>query len=207
MRTTPKKRPQFDRILSIWELKKLRSAVNKEFPVSSPTDRELHLRDHLILEMAIGSGLRMKEMVDAKIEDIENIRGRFQIKIQNGNQSRNVSLELSMKLYRLINQYVAERSCASVYVLSLLNGNQMSVESLIRTFRIIRIKAALNRPFTFKDLKATYALHLYVASGFNVELVQMHMGHLRLHSTREFLKHVGYGHFIDLDMLDIDDWV
>ena len=167
-----KKLPNF---LYINDLEKLLAIPN--------TSEPLGIRDSLILELLYSTGIRVSELVNLKIKNINFSEKKIKI-LGKGNKERYVLYGEICE--RKINLYLKSRKQFSSDYLILNNqGKQIttrSIEMLINKYKRI---AEINTKVTPHTLRHTFATHL-LEGGADLKTVQELMGHDSLSSTQVY---------------------
>jgi integrase/recombinase XerD len=169
----PKKPLQLPKVLSVDDVKRLLDA----------TDNLKHL---LILKLTYGMGLRVSEIVNLKITDIDSNRMQVLIARAKGKKDRYVNLPVSIlkdlrayyKLYK-----------PKTYLFEGVFGLQYSIRSAQEVFKTALKKAGIRKPVGIHALRHSYATHL-LENGTDIMVIKNLLGHFDIKTTQIYL-HVG----------------
>lgn len=178
---TPKSDRNLPEVLSFTEIEKLLSVKNNS---------KTYKRDIAILELIYGSGLRVSELVNLKIDDI-NFKQKFMRIKGKGNRERIAFLnEVALKR---INEYLPERaknkkSSQSPFLFLNKSGNKLSRQFIWKIVKKYVSLAGLDKNVKPHTLRHSFATHL-LESGLDLRIVQELLGHKNL-STTEIYTHI-----------------
>ena len=148
---------------------------------------DLSLRDKLIVELLYSTGIRLSELVNIKISDINFYDKTIKV-LGKGNKERYVLF--GSVCSKLLKEYINNDN--RVYLLLNKNGNKLSergVEYIIeKIFKSVNVHAKLT-PHT---LRHTFATHM-LDNGCDLVTVQKLLGHSDL-STTSIYTHVSNEH-------------
>lgn len=154
----------------------------------------------LIIQLCYGMGLRVSEIVNIKIEDIDSVTMRVFIARAKGKKDRSVNLPESI-LHQLRTYYKAEHP--KKYLFEGKNGDQYSVRSAQSVFKTAMNKAGIIKTVGIHSLRHSYATHL-LQCGTDITLIQKLMGHQDMKTT------LAYTHVTDRDTTSVKsplDWL
>ena len=139
-----------------------------------------------IFMLVYGSGLRIGEVVNLRIEDIDSKTMRIFVREGKGNKERYTILpEASLEMLRKYwTNYRINKSINSLF----LNDNGLPINQyVIRThFRKYRRKANLNEKTTVHTLRHCFATNL-IENGADLIQVKELMGHSNIRSTMHYV--------------------
>ncbi|MBK7108866.1 MAG: tyrosine-type recombinase/integrase [Bacteroidetes bacterium] len=138
----------------------------------------------LILQFAYGMGLRVSEIVNLKIADIDSVNMQVLIESGKGKKDRMVNLPKSL-LKELRNYYKAYRP--ETYLFEGQYGNQYTARSAQLVFKSAMKKARIRKKVGIHGLRHSYATHLLEA-GTDIVFIQKLLGHKDIKTT------LGYTH-------------
>lgn len=148
---------------------------------------DLSLRDKLIVEILYSTGIRLSELVNIKISDINFYDKTIKV-LGKGNKERYVLF--GSVCSKLLKEYINNEN--RVYLLLNKNGNKLSergVEYIIeKIFKSVNVHAKLT-PHT---LRHTFATHM-LDNGCDLVTVQKLLGHSDL-STTSIYTHISNEH-------------
>ena len=148
-----------------------------------------------IFMLAYGSGLRIGEIVNLRVEDIDGKNMRIYVREGKGNKERYTILsKQSLEMLRIYwSKYRQNKRRGRIF---LSESGKAITEYVIRThFRKYRKKAKINEKVTLHTLRHNFATNL-IENGATLIQVKELMGHSNIRSTMEYV-HVAN---IDLDL-------
>ena len=162
----PKKKSILPKVFSKNDIVKLFSQVN-------------NIKHLAMLKLCYGMGLRVSEIVNLKVANIDS--GRMLVHIENskGKVDRYVTLPSSI-LEELRNYFRAYRP--KKYLFEGQHGGQYSIRSAQVVFKNAMEKAKINKAVGIHGLRHSYATHL-LESGTDVMFIQKLLGHKNLNTT------------------------
>lgn len=167
----PKKPSTLPRVLSQKEIQRIFDAVqNKK-----------HL---LMLQLCYGMGLRVSEVVNLKVCDIDSERMQVLIEAGKGKKDRYVPLPLSV--LGLLREYY-RHYCPKFYLFEGLYGGQYAVRSVQAVFKNAMKIAKVNKPVGIHGLRHSYATHL-LEYGTDMAFIQRLLGHNDIKTTMRYAK-------------------
>ena len=180
-------------VLSIEEIVRLLEGCNLE------TQRGM--RDRLILEFMYGSGLRVSEVVSAKVDDIDFEQGVLRV---NGKGGRIRVVPLATSTRKLLQRYLFEGIRSSFLIgkarreeifLSTRGGiisRQYIWQIVVKYGKAAGIQAPLH-PHTLRHSCATHMLN----AGADIRTIQVLLGHVSI-STTQIYTHVTPEHLLEV---------
>lgn len=162
----PKKPSTLPKVLNVKEVKQLFSV----------TDNIKHL---LILQLCYGMGLRVSEIIQLKIADIDEHRMQVHIQSAKGKKDRYVNFPSSAM--GLLRQYLDEFK-PKEYLFEGQYGGQYSVRSAQAVFKQAMNKAGIHKPVGIHSLRHSYATHLH-EYGTDIALIKELLGHNDIKTT------------------------
>lgn len=175
-----KKLPNF---LSIEDFRKIIDSIS--------VDTLLDLRNRLIIEILYATGIRVSELVNIKISDInfndQSIRimgkGRKERIVFYGEYAKDV-----------LDKYLVIRNSSNDYLIQNNKGNKITSRGIEKIIDKVVEKACINNNVTPHTFRHTFATHL-LNNGCEIKSVQELLGHSSLnttevytHITSEYLK-------------------
>ena len=139
-----------------------------------------------IFMLIYGSGLRVSEAVNLKIEDIDSKKMRIFVRGGKGGKDRytvlpKVSLEMLRKYYKIYKPKHPEG-----YIFLNREGNRIKTERTRVYFRRYRRKAKIDEKFVVHSLRHGFATDL-IERGASILEVKELMGHSNIRSTMEYI--------------------
>ena len=172
-----------DKFLKDEESKKLRRMCEEAAIIAKSKGNQLAVRNRLIIEMALGTGLRVSELANLKIDDIHIRKGQNSLIVNNGKGDKDRVVGFNNKLKTLIQEYLDYRKSMSSYLFASERGEKMTRFGVGRVFKTMAAKAGLDSKHSIHTLRHTYATNLYKASGYNLRMVQKQLGHSSITTT------------------------
>lgn len=189
----PKKEHTLPRFVNEYELDKMFQVPNIDTPKGQ--------RDRLILELLYGTGIRVSELVNIKINDIDFYNNSIKIRGK-GNKERYVFYGKYCK--NILDNYIKDGRVTllndknNLYLLLNRFGNNISVVSIRKILNNIIKKCSLDIKISPHVLRHTFATHL-LNEGADIMHVKELLGHSSLsttsiytHVTNEKIKEVYY---------------
>ena len=174
--TRPKKQKKLPKVMAKSEVKRL-------------LDATMNLKHKTQLMMAYSCGLRVSEVVNLKIADVDSARMVVAIRQGKGRKDRMVPLSKNMleqlKTYGQVykpREWVFEND---------MSHEPISVRTLQSIFHQSCNKAGISKAVTFHSLRHSYATHL-LESGVDLRFIQELLGHSSSKTT-EIYTHVSVG--------------
>lgn len=162
----PKKPSKLPKVINAKDIKKL-------FEV---TDNNKH---NLMLKLCYGMGLRVSEIVNLKINDIDSKNMQVLIARAKGKKDRYVNLPESI-LEQLRNYYRQYKP--QVYLFEGQYGGPYSLRSAQLVFKNALSKAKINKQVGIHSLRHSFATHLLEA-GTDISYIQKLLGHNSIKTT------------------------
>ena len=172
-----------DKYLDKAEVKRLRTAALDLAIVARSKGNQIAVRNQLIIEVALGTGLRVSELANLKIDDLHLGKGQNTLIVKNGKGGKDRVVAFGSKLKTLIQKYLDYRVTCSKFLFHSERGEQMTRFGIGRVFKTIAEKAGIAEHHSIHSLRHTYATNLYKASGYNLRLVQKQLGHSSITTT------------------------
>ena len=173
--TNPKLDKKLPNFVNYYDLEKLLNVSNQ--------DDILGLRNALILEFLYSSGVRVSELVNIKLSDIDFSNNRILI-LGKGNKERFVMFGSVCK--NLLNKYLNESRVLlnknSEYLFLNKFGNKISDRAIRMIIDDIVKKSGLKINISPHTLRHTFATHL-LNEGADLKIVQELLGHENISTT------------------------
>ncbi|MDT0553312.1 tyrosine-type recombinase/integrase [Urechidicola vernalis] len=153
-----------------------------------------NLKHRAIIAMIYSAGLRISELVNLRIQDIDIDRRQIVVKNSKGRKDRNIILAQSM--IPLLKNYMATYA-PNLYFAEGRNNAKYAPES-IRSFLKVSCKnAQIRKRVTPHTLRHSYATHL-LENGVDLRYIQELLGHAKPETT------MIYTHVSKKDLLNIE---
>lgn len=162
----PKKHLKLPKALNTQEVKRIFENVE-------------NLKHNTILKICYGMGLRLSEIVNLKIFDIDSKAMTVHIQKGKGKKDRYVNLPESI-LVQLREYYLAYKP--KEYLFEGQYGGQYSKRSIQKTFKTALLKAGIQKPVGIHSLRHSYATHL-LENGTDIRFIKELLGHNDIKTT------------------------
>ena len=162
-----KKSNSLPNILSIDEVRKIINNIN-------------NLKHRAIISTIYSCGLRISEVVDLQINDIDY--RELSVRIVNARNKNYRHVMLSEKLLNLLCQYRKEYN-PKKYLFEGRNGGKYSVRSIEEVFHKTIKRTGIYRKVTVHTLRHSFACHL-LDKGTDIRFIQELLGHKHLSTTQ-----------------------
>ena len=166
-----------DKFLIEEEIQKLRKTCREAATVAKSRGVQAPVRDALIIEFALGTGLRVSEMANLNVEDLYLKRGQSSIHVKNGKGGKDRVVDIGLNLKKRIREFLDYRTMDSSYLFPSERGKKITRSGIQQVFKKWARKAGIPAHYSIHSLRHTYATNLYKASGYNLRLVQKQLGH------------------------------
>lgn len=177
---TPKKEKMLPKYLSVVDLETIFNVPDLNF--------NLGQRDRLILEILYATGIRVGELVEIKVSDIDFFNKEIKV---NGKGSKQRIVEFGDYCFEYINLFLNDgrekilkkHNKTSSYLIINDHGDKITTRGVELLIDKIIKKAALKRKVTPHMLRHTFATHL-LNEGCDILTVKELLGHESLESTQ-----------------------
>ena len=172
-----------EKFLNPDEIKKLRKYVAEQAIISKSKGRQIAVRNQLIIELALGTGLRVSEMANLKIRKMYLGKGQNSLLVKNGKGGKSRIVAFNAPLKKLIVEYLKYRRSLSPFLFHSERYEKISRFGLGRVFKCIAKAAGISDHHSIHSLRHSYATNLYKVSNYNLRLVQKQLGHSSITTT------------------------
>ena len=138
-----------------------------------------NLKHFLILSLLYSAGLRISELINLRIEDIDTDRQQVHIRRGKGRKDRYVGL--SKHLLPLLQQYMMQYK-PDTYLFNGQNKLQYTASSVRKLLKRTAEKAGIKKHVHPHMLRHSYATHL-LESGIDIRYIQELLGHHKPETT------------------------
>ncbi|BBO89854.1 tyrosine-type recombinase/integrase [Desulfosarcina ovata] len=151
----------------------------------------LAIRDRVVIELFLGTGIRLQELVDLDIDDVDLDAKHLHVRAKGDVPQVKF---LKSKLRSLLRGYLKERrkqgdgECQALFVSN--RGTRLSERQVARRLEHWLKAAGIEKQLTPHSLRHTFATHLYSRTG-DILVVQRALGHRDLSTTQI------YTHLVD----------
>ena len=169
----PKKRRQLPKVLNESELERMfRSITN--------------LKHKALLFTAYSAGLRVSEVTELKLSDIDS--KRMQIRIENAKGKKDRYIGLSVLLLDVLRAYLKQIDPRPKKYL--FEGEKVGEPYTTRSAQLIfhqaRAKAGIHKEVSFHALRHSFATHL-LENGIDIRYIKDLLGHFSIKTTERYL--------------------
>jgi len=181
------------KFLSKEEAKKLLETARDRAEVVFAKRRKIPVRDYLIIDLALSTGLRVMEIAQLDCDDVFIRDGISSLLVRNGKCSKRRLVRFGESLKNHLNEYILWKQNVGEptgpndpLFLSSNTGCHLTTRAIQKAFKRTAVKAGLSSHYSIHCLSHTYACQLYKASGYNLRLVQKQLGHSSIHTTEVY---------------------
>ena len=103
------------------------------------------VRDALIIELALGSGLRVSEMANLKVEDLYLKKGQGSIHVKKGKGGKDRVVDIGSNLKKQIIEFLDYRTIYSSYLFPSERGEKMTRSGIQQVFKKWAKKSYVDR--------------------------------------------------------------
>ena len=167
----PKKASILPKVISTTDIKKLFDATT-------------NLKHNTMLKLCYGMGLRVSEIVQLKISDIDSANKQVFVARAKGKKDRYANLPDSI-LEQLRAYYIAYKP--KTYLFEGQYGEQYSKRSAQQVFKNALQKASINKEVGIHALRHSYATHL-LEQGTDIKFIQELLGHNDIKTTMRYIQ-------------------
>jgi len=139
-----------------------------------------NLKHRAILSMIYSAGLRLSEVIEMKLNDIDS--KRMLIKIVQGKGKKDRYVMLSEKLLIILREYYKEYK-PKEYLFEGQKGGKYSARSVQAIFKEALRKSNVKKKASVHTLRHSFATHL-LESGVDIRIIQQLLGHSSLKTTQ-----------------------
>ncbi len=162
--------------------KKLPEVLTKE-EVKRLIDSADNRKSKLIISLLYSSGLRVSELVNLKISDLNLDESIGWVRKGKGNKDRLFSI--SSSLSKEIKEYLNDKE-GNIYLFS--KNEPLTTRNIQKIIKGTRIRSKINKKVTPHTLRHSLATHL-LEQGTDIRLIQTLLGHASI-STTQLYTHV-----------------
>ena len=172
----------FDKFMSDDEVKALRKTLEAAVIIAKSKAHQGAVRDNCIIELALGTGLRVSEISALMLDEIDLKRGGNSLVVSHGKGDRLRVVKFSSSLKIIIQDYLDYRDSDSPYLFPSVRQKFMTSTAIQKVFKKWAKKAGLPSRYSIHSCRHYYASALLKVSK-NLRLVQQQMGHFSPQTT------------------------
>lgn len=172
----------FSKLMSEDEVKALRNTLEAAAIIAKTKARQGPVRDQCIIELALGTGLRVSEIGALKLEDIDLKRGGNSLIVRHGKGDKLRQVKFSSSLKTTIQEYLDYRASDSEYLFPSQRQDHMFPTAIQKVFKKWAGRAGLPSRFSIHSCRHFYATALLKVSK-NLRLTQVQLGHSNPQTT------------------------
>jgi integrase/recombinase XerD len=164
----PKKEKRLPEVLTKDEVKKM---------IDSADNR----KSKLIISMLYSSGLRVSELVNLKVNDLDFKENTGWVRKGKGSKDRLFSL--SPQICEEIKEYLQDKNDSRNYVFS--KDKPLTTRNIQKIIKGTRVRSSIQKKVTPHTLRHSFATHL-LEQGTDIRLIQAMLGHSSLNTTQVY---------------------
>ncbi|MFH1426918.1 MAG: site-specific tyrosine recombinase/integron integrase [Patescibacteria group bacterium] len=178
----------YNQVLKIYKKIDLKFAKrNKSLPIvlsreeiKNILENTKNIKHRLMITLAYSSGLRVSEVINLKVQDLD--LKDLTIHIKNAKGMKDRITVFSEKILNEIKNMIAgkDKNC---FVFESERGGQLTTATAQKVFIKSLEKCKINKPATFHSLRHSFATHL-LENGTDVRYVQELLGHVNIRTTQ-----------------------
>lgn len=186
--------------LRLEEVRNLLLSCKRAKTLALKTGRAVAIRDWFMIELGLNTGLRVEEMRNLMVSDLNIQRNQSSLVVRKGKGGKSRVVYINAGFKNTCRWFIGwklstgQQTRAEDYLLTKSNGRQLSKRALQKAFKRSVKRAGLPGYYSIHSLRHTYGTHLYMASNHNLRLVQEQLGHSSVRITEV------YASLIDVDV-------
>ncbi len=194
-----------EKYLTADEVRALRKTCKDAALLARSKGNHAPVRDAVIIELALGTGLRVSEISNLGVLDLYLKKGQNLLIVRNGKGGKDRVVQFTASLKKILIKYLKYRGPNNQYVFPSERGPKMTRSGIQQIFKKVALKAGLATHYSIHSLRHTYAVRLYKASGYNLRLVQKQLGHSNISTTQIYADVVNEDAVLALENLDREE--
>jgi len=144
-----------------------------------------NIKHKLMIQILYSSGLRVSELINLKIDEIDFNRGVFNIRGAKGKKDRVV--KAAATVLKNIEKYLLEFQPLKYLFESQIGGGKLTTRTVQKITEISAKKSGLKKSITPHVFRHSFATHL-LEQGTNLRYIQSLLGHSRLETTQIYTR-------------------
>jgi site-specific recombinase XerD len=157
--------------------------VLSQAEVKALLDTVTNIKHRALLMTTYAAGLRVSEVVNLRVEDIDS--QRMMLRIEQGKSRKDRYVMLSEKLLTVLRQYWKVAQPEHWLFPGQIPGRHLTRSSVQRVFYKARNAAGITKKVSVHCLRHSFATHL-LENGVNIRKIQLLLGHKGLSSTQVY---------------------
>ncbi len=147
-------------------------------------DETKNQKHQLLLALAYGAGLRVSEVVNLKVQDLDFAEKTIHLKQAKGRKDR-ISV-LPDKFIDALKRFVSGKDKGD-FIFHSDWGGRLTTRTAQKVFEHALAKADIKKPATFHSLRHSFATHL-LENGVDIRYVQVLLGHNNIRTTQRYTR-------------------
>ncbi len=150
---------------------------------------KMNLKHHAILALLYSTGIRLKELQNLKLKDIDS--DQMAIRVNHGKGNKDRFTLLSKQMLKELREYYKEYK-PKIWLFEGATGGQYSKRSIQHVVKKAKIKAKIEKDCSCHVLRHCFATHL-LEQGIDIFEIKELLGHTTINTTMRYL-HVNIKH-------------
>ncbi|MEA2088326.1 MAG: site-specific tyrosine recombinase/integron integrase [Patescibacteria group bacterium] len=146
-----------------------------------------NVKHKLLLGLMYSSGLRVSEIVNVKVRDLDFENNMLKVRQAKGAKDR-ITI-MSKKVVNVLEKYVKNKKLND-YVFESTQGSKLTERSVQKVFTQAFKKSKIKKQASCHSLRHSFATHL-LESGTDIRYIQELLGHARIETTQVYTKVAG----------------
>ncbi|MFH1327541.1 MAG: tyrosine-type recombinase/integrase [Candidatus Bathyarchaeota archaeon] len=146
-----------DKYLAPEEVKQLRKTCQEAALLAKAKGIQTPVRDTLIIELALNTGLRVSELSNLKVEHLYLKKGQNSLVVRKGKGGKDRVVQFGPGLKNQILEYLDYRNKPSEYLFTSHRGDRLTSSGIQQIFKSCAEKAKLPTHYSIHSLRHTYA--------------------------------------------------
>lgn len=180
-------------LLLDWDFKKLpRPRKERIIPILISMEEVQKIINHatmykhqVIMTLLYATGIRLQELTNLRLQDIDSSRGKIFIK--QGKAAKDRYVDIPQSVISILRQYYIITKPQIYLFNGRTKGVRMSSSAVQMSIRIARKKANILKQVSTHTFRHCYATH-HLESGTNIVYLQKQMGHKHLKTTARYIR-------------------
>lgn len=172
--------------------------VSLGIPPVGPLPRDARgerTRNWFLLELGLQTGLRVMEMAQLLVEDVDLYPQKPVLRVRCGKGGKERDVLVGSRFARNARRYIEWKrnnqepvGLGDYLIPSPYTGGKITTRALQYRFKRLLEAAGLEDRYSIHGLRHTYAVFLYKASNHNLRFVQKQLGHASISTTEIYLE-------------------